>query len=229
VLLAAAETEVRAEPAPAVPEQRRADPREHLAAVQARTGGKRGAIIAVIAVVAVLAAAALLWFLRPASKPGQRANPAAPATASKKPPASAGQPAGPATAAGTAPVGGTAPGAAPVPGATVQTSVSPADPGTGQTVEPTGTATPTPGRTPASSAPAPRTRTLSSSAGTVEATCSGGKAHLTSWTAKDPYHVESATPGPALTTGVVFAHGISRTRMTVSCLAGTPTAVVLPL
>jgi eukaryotic-like serine/threonine-protein kinase len=41
--------------------------------------------------------------------------------------------------------------------------------------------------------------------------------------------VESATAGPALTTAVVFAHGLSRIRTTVTCLAGTPTAVVLPL
>jgi hypothetical protein len=226
VLADAAEMEVRAEPAPSVPEQRRADPREQLTAVRAGKGGKRGAIIVGVA---VLAAVGLLWFLLPASKPGRRANQAPPATASQRPPASAGQPAGPSTAAGTVPAGGTAPGAAPIPGGTVQTTVPAAGPGTGQTVDPTATAAPTPSRTPASSAPAPRTRTLSSSAGTVEATCSGGKAQLISWTAKDPYHVESATAGPALTTGVVFAHGVARIRMTVSCLAGTPTAVVLPL
>ncbi|HEY7273057.1 MAG TPA: protein kinase [Actinoplanes sp.] len=222
VLAAAAEMEVRAEPAPSVPEQRRADPREQLAAVQTRHGGKRGAIIAVVA---VLAAAGLLWILLPTSKPVRRPSQAPPVVTSQKPPTTA----GPTTAAGPAPAGGTAPGAAPIPGATVQTTVPTADPGTGQATDPTATAEPTPSRTAASSAPAPRTRTLSSSAGTVEATCSGGKAHLTSWTAKDPYQVESANPGPALTTGVVFGHGVSRIRMTVTCVAGTPTAVVLPL
>jgi hypothetical protein len=173
----------------------------------------------------VLAAAALLWWLLPTSKPVRRPNPAPPVVASQKPPATA----GPTTAAGRVPAAGTAPAPALVPGATVQTTVPTAGPGTGQATGPTATASSTPSRTPPSSVPAPRTRTLSSSAGTVEATCSGGKAHLTSWTAKDPYHVESADAGPALTTGVVFAHGVSRIRMTVTCVAGTPTAVVLPL
>jgi serine/threonine-protein kinase len=146
VLAEAAEMEVREEPVPAVPEQRRADPREHLAAAEpvelneARTGRKRGAIIAVVAVVAVLAAAGLLWYLLPTSKSGGRADQAPLAAASQKPPVSAGQPAGPTTAAGTVPAGGTAPGVAPIPGATVQTTgpaAGAADPRTAQATDPT--------------------------------------------------------------------------------------------
>ena len=224
VLTDAAEMEVRAQPVPAVPEQRRAGPSERVAPV--KRPPQRRTLLALVGVVAVLAGG-LVWALLPSSKLGGRPGLAQPASTSRKPPA-----AGPVTAADPATAaGGTAPGTGPIPGAPVQTTTAIAgatSPGTTGATD-AGTSAPPATRTSASSAPTPRTRTLSSAAGTVEATCSGGKAHLTSWTAKDPYHVESATPGPALTTGVVFAHGLSRIRMTVTCVAGTPTAVVLPL
>ena len=225
VLADAAERKVRAEPAPSVPGPRRADPRERLPEVTPPTGtGRRRTLLALIGVVVVLAGG-LVWALLPSSKPGGRPSQAEPAIVSRKPQS----PAGPVAAAPTAAAGGTAPATASIPGAPVQiTTAGATDPGTTGVTD-AGTTAPTSSRTPASSAPTARTRTLSSSAGTVEATCSGGKAHLTSWSAKDPYHVESATAGPALTTAVVFAHGLSRIRMTVTCVAGTPTAVVLPL
>jgi serine/threonine-protein kinase len=238
VLAEAADTEVREEPAPSVPEQRRADPRERLAAPEpgrpdeAGKERKRRMIIALVGVVVVLAAAGLIWALLPGSDSGSRPDRAASAPASRQPPASSGPSAGATAAAGRAPAAGTAPGAAPIPGATVQTAgpaAAASDPAAAEVSDPGVPATPHTTGTPASSAPGPRTRTLSSTAGTVDATCSGGRAHLTSWTAKKPYHVESADAGPALTTAVVFADGLSRIRMTVTCVAGTPTAVVLPL
>ena len=66
-------------------------------------------------------------------------------------------------------------------------------------------------------------------AGSVEARCTGGKALLTSWTPKYPYEVERVNAGPVLAASIVFRHGVSRIRMTVTCVAGVPTAVVLPL
>jgi serine/threonine protein kinase len=251
VLADAAAAEVREEPVRSVPGQRRAEaaappvvkslasgsndavkaPANDAADRGKTNSGKRRMIIALLGVVVVLAAAVLVWALLPSSDSSGKAGQATPATASHQPPPTGGQPTGP-TTAGAAPVGGAAPGTAPVPGATVQTTAPAtraANPGTTRATDPDGTAPPPTTRAPASSAPASRTRTLSSSAGTVKATCSAGKAHLTSWTAKDPYHVDSVTAGPALTTAVVFAHGISRIRMTVTCVAGTPTAVVLPL
>ena len=230
VLAEAAEMEVRARPAPPVPEQRHADPSERVA--EATRPNQRRTVLALVGVVVVLVGG-LLWTLLPSSRPADRPSRAEPATTSPRPPSAA----GPATAGTTAAAaGGTAPAAAGIPGATVRTTGAAAAAGTTvrgtATVTDPGTPTPPPTRSPGSSgssAPAAGSRTLSSSAGTVEASCSGGRAHLTSWTAKRPYHVESATAGPALTTAVVFAHGLSRIRMTVTCVAGTPTAVVLPL
>jgi serine/threonine-protein kinase len=61
------------------------------------------------------------------------------------------------------------------------------------------------------------------------ARCVQGKAHLTSWTPKSPYEVERVNAGPVLAATIVFKNGASRIRMTVTCVAGAPTAVVLPL
>jgi hypothetical protein len=189
---------------------------------------KRRVVIALVAVVVVLAAAGLIRSVLPLSGTGRRADPVVPATSAAQPPPMSDRSGDPSTA----PVGGSVPGAAPAPGSTIGLagpSGGVPDSAAARATDSGTRATPSTTGAPASSAPASRTKTLSSSAGTVQATCSGGKARLTSWTAKDPYRVESANPGPALTSAVVFAHGLSRIRMTVTCVAGTPTAVVLPL
>ena len=75
-------------------------------------------------------------------------------------------------------------------------------------------------------------RTFTSPGGTVEARCgSGGRAELLSWTPEDTYDVQRVTEGPALAAVVVFKKekAASRIRMTVTCVADTPTAVTLPL
>jgi hypothetical protein len=73
-------------------------------------------------------------------------------------------------------------------------------------------------------------KTFTSAGGTVEAKCdSAGKAALLSWTPTDPYQVQKVDEGPALTAAVVFRKPASRIRMTVTCVAGTPTVVTLPL
>jgi hypothetical protein len=76
---------------------------------------------------------------------------------------------------------------------------------------------------------APEGKRLDSPGGHVYATCGQGKAKLISWQANPGYSVEKVEPGPALTTSVVFKGTLDRFRMTVTCVAGTPTPVVLPL
>ena len=75
----------------------------------------------------------------------------------------------------------------------------------------------------------PDGKRLDSPGGYAYATCTQGKSKLTSWQANSGYAVEKVEPGPALTTSVVFKGTLDRFRMTVTCVAGTPTPVVLPL
>jgi serine/threonine-protein kinase len=75
----------------------------------------------------------------------------------------------------------------------------------------------------------PEGKRLDSPGGYAYATCSQAKSKLTSWQPNPGYEVEKVEPGPALTTSVVFKGTLSRFRMTVTCVAGTPTPVVLPL
>jgi serine/threonine-protein kinase len=75
----------------------------------------------------------------------------------------------------------------------------------------------------------PQGKRLDSPGGYAYATCDQGKSKLTSWQANPGYEVEKVEPGPALTTSIVFKGALSRFRMTVTCVAGTPTPVVLPL
>jgi serine/threonine-protein kinase len=63
----------------------------------------------------------------------------------------------------------------------------------------------------------------------VFASCDAGKATLSSWDPADGYSVEKVQPGPSLTTAIVFRGTPARYRMTVTCVAGNPTPVVLPL
>ncbi|HET6532783.1 MAG TPA: protein kinase [Actinoplanes sp.] len=146
-------------------------------------------------------------------------------------------------AAGTVPAPGPADGTAadddtvPQPGAVGPQATGGSAAPAGPEPQP-GEATTTPGRTgggqptagaPPTTGPTAQGRTLSSVAGSVVAECTGGKAHLTSWSAKDPYQVERVNAGPVLAATAVFRTDASRIRMTVTCVAGVPTAVVLPL
>lgn len=73
-------------------------------------------------------------------------------------------------------------------------------------------------------------RTLSSAGGSVRATCTSlVTAKLLSWTPTKPYKVDDVEEGPSVTTRVVFKHGNDRVRMTVTCIAGVPSAVSLAL
>jgi len=107
-------------------------------------------------------------------------------------------------------------------------SSRPAPAGTGASssteVEPTApTATPTP-------APTATGTVLTSNGGEVVATCdSSGRSTLAAWDPRPGWRVYDVAPGPALTTSIVFSHGTSKTRMTVTCVLGAPTAAVVGL
>jgi serine/threonine-protein kinase len=207
----------------------------------ARQGRRRRLLLIGSAVAVVLVAALLAWTLVPRGDDGQ-ATGLAPATP-RQPSAAADDPDASGAAPGPGPEGGEAAddGAVPQPGAAGPQvtggsggPVRPA-PGPGEATTTT-TPGPTRGGEPTSTAPPPPAtqppaegKTLSSAAGSVVARCTGGKALLTSWSAKDPYEVERVNAGPVLAATAVFRNNASRIRMTVTCVAGVPTAVVLPL
>jgi serine/threonine-protein kinase len=193
---------------------------------------KRGVLIAGGGVAAATIAALLLWLFLPTDADGRRdAVTDPPASTAQPPPVAATKPGAP--GAGNQPGGSQNGGNATVPGAHLPSATAPGGAGL-----PTATVTPDPSApvgapptnaTPASSAPADGTTTLSSAAGSVQARCGGGKAQLTSWQPTSPYQVERVNAGPVLAATIIFKHANSRIRMTVTCVAGKPKAVVLPL
>ncbi|WIM95643.1 protein kinase [Actinoplanes oblitus] len=82
---------------------------------------------------------------------------------------------------------------------------------------------------PSGSAPGAVGTWLESKGGMVRAVCEAGNARLLDWQPAEGFEVERADPGPGLTASVVFAGELSRYRMSVTCFAGKPSAVVLPL
>ena len=70
---------------------------------------------------------------------------------------------------------------------------------------------------------------LSSDGGVVYAVCSQGKGQLTSWEPNPGFTVQKVNQGPALAPEIVFKGVSNRYRMTVTCVAGTPAPLVLPL
>jgi hypothetical protein len=220
--LGRAAAEVAEPPAPA------AAPEEPVAPVPQRS--KRPLLV--MGVAAAIIAAVLVWVGLPDGPDG--ATDVAPA-----PPSSiAGRSATGAAPDGPAPTG-TRPAVAPPPGPTraVPTATSSAGapaPPPGATDEPAAPTTePAPTAEPSTAEPITGVRTFTSSGGSIEARCdSAGKAELVSWEPADSYRVNRVDEGPALTAAIVFqqgAKGASRIRMTVTCVAGTPTVVTLPL
>jgi serine/threonine-protein kinase len=107
-------------------------------------------------------------------------------------------------------------------------SVSPG--GSAAGVAPSAGGNPSADPSPSTAGPAaPQGKRLDSAGGFAFATCGGGKATLTYWEAKPGFTVDKVEPGPALTASVAFQGTPTRYRMTVTCVAGTPTPVVLPL
>ena len=148
---------------------------------------------------------------------------AAPAELLLPPPLAAGQTRPPGTApAGQAPPATTDPTAGP-PAPQVSGSRSapaPASPGSSAGADPT----------PSTAGPGdPRGSRLTSPGGEVVALCDQGKVTMTSWQPASGYTVEKVQPGPALTAVIVFKSTLLRYRMTVTCVAGNPTPVVLPV
>jgi serine/threonine-protein kinase len=76
---------------------------------------------------------------------------------------------------------------------------------------------------------APQGKKLTSKGGSVYASCAGGRAKLNSWNPAPGYSVEKVNQGPALAAVIVFKGSSGKYRMTVTCVAGDPTVVVLPL
>jgi serine/threonine-protein kinase len=204
-----------ASPAPPAPRRRRS--------VLAAGGG----------VAAVLAVVLLFWALDP-NRAGNSGN--ATAIEPGRPPATSALPPTGGAKPGAGPQG-TAPGGqvgAPAGSVTVTATVSAGAVPSGQ-VTGTGTPTPTGSSAGPTTQPPPTTdppsggRTLSSAAGSVVAECAGGQATLTSWSANDGYKVSDVNEGPATAASVVFKKKALRERMTVTCVAGAPTAVLLPV
>jgi protein kinase-like protein len=199
---------------------------------------------------ALLTAGAAGWLLRPTGPIAVTSAPPPATTGSAPLPAQERrQPGGPATASGsTGPASavrttgarianpGTSDGptqdvtgpAVPVPAGTGPAATRPAAPGPDRTAP--ATAGPAPGPTtddpdPPATATQPTERTLSSSAGSVRATCPDARtARILSWTAARSYQVvegdSEAGPAPAVT----FKHGNTQLTMTVTCSSGVPSA-----
>jgi serine/threonine-protein kinase len=78
--------------------------------------------------------------------------------------------------------------------------------------------------------PGPVVRTFTSAGGTIEARCTAvGRARLVAWAPTQPYKVERVSAGPAAAAVIVFKHGNSRIRMTVTCQGGSPSVDTVPL
>jgi hypothetical protein len=211
------------------------DPKPRPAVPQASRRRKRGLFIAGGGLAAVVVAVLLLWLFAPVD--ADRADAPAPGTTAQLPAGATNQPGAP--AAGQQPGGvpgangGSAqPGTSPLPATALSQGPSAGAPGAPEVTAPSSSATEPSTSAPGSSAPGSGTqptKTLSSAAGTVQARCTGGKALLTSWRATDPYTVERVNAGPVLAATIVFKHPGSRIRMSVTCVGGVPTAIVLPL
>jgi serine/threonine protein kinase len=201
-------------------------------------GRKRALLLAGGGTAVAIVAALLLWLFLPAGAgrdQGQAAG--VPPTSAAQPPPLAGTKPGAATA-GNQPGGSqnggnaTAPDARRSAATSSGTSAKPTGAtGPGGQSAPAGGGTPPPTTTPVTSAPVTGTgtTTLSTTAGSVEARCSGAKAQLTSWHATAPFKLDRVNPGPVLAAVIVFKNGLTRFRMTVTCLNGKPTASALQL
>ncbi|WIM99531.1 serine/threonine-protein kinase [Actinoplanes oblitus] len=139
------------------------------------------------------------------------------------PPSAKPSPAGSTPAARrTSRAGQAGPSATPEPSAGGSTAPATTTPATRLT---TATAT-APASTPPTTA-TPVRRTLSISAGTVEATCpSPGTARILSWKPAQSYKVQSADPGPGPAPTVTFKRGSALATVTVTCAGMEPSASV---
>jgi len=180
------------------------------------------------AAVAVIVAALAGWFLAGTAEQAPPDGGAQGITSAQPAPGAL-----PQTPVATGPAGQSLPAPTDLPGqppiAGGGPGVSSVSPGGSAQVSPSvGEGTPGSSGSPAASA-APRGTRLTSKGGVVYATCGGGKATLTSWQPAQGYSVEKVNQGPGLAAVIVFKGPSDKYRMTVTCVAGTPTPVVLPL
>jgi serine/threonine protein kinase len=181
------------------------------------------------AVAAVVVASVLLWLLLPSNADNVEVPSAAPPSISgwSATGSAPDDPAATVTRPGAV-VPERSPGASVTPsvGGTTATSPGAVEPPPAATVQPS----PTPTAVPVTPEPPTGVLTFTSVGGTIEARCTAaGNAELVSWTPNDPYVVQRVKAGPALAAVIVFRNGTSRIRMTVTCVAGTPTVATLPL
>nr|WP_255643278.1 serine/threonine protein kinase [Actinoplanes polyasparticus] len=174
------------------------------------------------AAASVIAAGATGWLLLPgdAEAPAALDSSSGPPTTTAGPAAVSGsaQPSRPAPVSRRTAPPAAAPGVTAVrtttaiPATTTATATTTAAPG-GPVAVPT-----TPASPPATVAPEPVTRSFSSTAGTIDATCPSPRtAEIVSYEPRKPFRVESAS-GVAVT----FKHGKETVTMTVTCEAGEP-------
>jgi len=189
----------------------------------------RGLLVGGVA--AAVAAVVLVWTLLPLDARGDTdlstvTLPSAPAQIEVVPTTPAPE------AATAAPVKSHAPTATTTPTrtATATATATTSAPETPATREPTGSPEPSRSPTVEPTAPSGDVHTFTSVAGTIEARCDAAdKATLVAWAAKDPYKVSRIKPGPAATAAIVFKHGASRIRMSVTCADGVPSVVTAPV
>ena len=204
------------------------------AAVPGMGKRKRRALLAGGGLATVAVAGLLLWLFVPTGTDrGRNDAIAPPQSAAGGPSAVVHPPLGATATAGTVPGvdptfgGGAAPDAAQPQVPPNQVPPGAPDPGTVQVTDPGTPPASPPDRSPP--AAGPPAKTLSSQGGTVVARCVSGKALLTGWRPKAQYEVYRVNAGPVLAAVIVFQKQASKIRMTVTCVAGVPATVNLPL
>jgi serine/threonine-protein kinase len=189
---------------------------------------RRTAVLLAAAV--LLVAGLLVWLIIPDSAPGRHDSAAAlpspaspggtPATSAPGRPGTSPRPAGQAKPDG----GGLAGEQSPSPSSAAATASDPA--GSSAPAGPASSATPSAAPTTS----APKGTVLTSAGGDVLAKCTpSDKAKLIDWTPKAGWTVTGVSAGPAIATSIVFKDATNKVRMTVTCVAGLPTSVVLPI
>jgi serine/threonine protein kinase len=177
-------------------------------------------VYAVAAAILLVAVAAALW-LRSAHRDSVVSAAPPSATASAAGPGASRAAVNPLPGASTA-TATTVPGG-PVPGPTIVISVAKGHPAPGRTAP--ATVAPRPTVTATEPATQPVERTLSSSAGSVRATCpAADTAQILSWTATKPYRVVQGDREAGSSPAVSFKHGNTEVTMTVTCDDGVPSA-----
>ncbi|WP_239169207.1 serine/threonine-protein kinase [Paractinoplanes deccanensis] len=200
---------------------------------------ERKKLLAGAAAVAVIVGGLAAWGLTGGGE-GERRPEAAVAPTSPAPAASRGFGAPPMRADR----GGQAPGVteSPAPGMTVSSGVLPSVAAPLLPVVPPRSAAPTVSDSaeapPSASAAPPEGKKITSPGGTVHAVCEQGKARLTIWEAAPGFVAKDVEAGPAFTARIVFVTSdtemqagkpAKKYRITVTCVAGEPTPVMLPL